>query len=304
MRYELTDLRLFQAIAEAQSLSSGASMVHITPSSASYRLKNLEQAMATPLFVRNARGMALTPAGETLLDHVRQLLAGVERMHGDVGRFSQGLRGHVRLVANSSSLHGFIIPSVSRFLVLHPDVNVDLEERQSETIPAAVLAHEADVGILAGEVQAEGVHTERYATDKLMIITPLAHALRAGHSVRLAAALDFDFVCMSRASSNYLFLRDVAQRTGKALRTRLHAPSFDAVIALVEAGVGVALVPSSVLGTVLQHGRVAALDLNETWAQRRLNLVTRAEGQLPSFTQTFIQFLLDDPHVAMTRNPT
>ena len=61
MRYELTDLRLFQAIAEAQSLSSGASMVHITPSSASYRLKNLEQAIATPLFVRNARGMALTP---------------------------------------------------------------------------------------------------------------------------------------------------------------------------------------------------------------------------------------------------
>ncbi len=48
--------------------------------------------------------------------HVRELLLGVERMHGEVGRFSAGLKGHIRLLANSSSLNGFIIPSVSRFL--------------------------------------------------------------------------------------------------------------------------------------------------------------------------------------------
>lgn len=143
MRYDLTDLRLFQAIAEAQSLSGGANAIHLTASAASYRLKNLEQAMGTALFLRNARGMELTPAGDLLLVHVRELFQGIERMHGEVGRFASGLKGHIRLLANSSSLNGFIIPSVTRFLSAHPDVNIDLEERASETIVAAVAAHEA-----------------------------------------------------------------------------------------------------------------------------------------------------------------
>ncbi|MGE8635780.1 MAG: LysR family transcriptional regulator, partial [Achromobacter piechaudii] len=95
MRYELTDLRLFLAIAEAQSLSGGANTVHLTASSASYRLKNLELAMGVPLFKREARGMELTTEGAFVLKHVRSLLAGVERMHGEVSGFASGLKGSV-----------------------------------------------------------------------------------------------------------------------------------------------------------------------------------------------------------------
>jgi DNA-binding transcriptional LysR family regulator len=301
MRYELTDLKLFLAIAEAKNLSTGASSVHITPSSASYRLKNLEHAMATPLFIRTARGMELTPAGDTLLVHVRQLLAGVERMHGDIGRFSAGLKGHIRLLANSSSLNGFIVPSVSRFLVSNPSVNIDLEERTSQTIPAAIAAQEADIGILAGEVEATDVRAVRYAVDKLILITPIDHPLARHSEIRFGEALEFGFVCMSRASSNFLFLRDIAQRTGKTLNVRMHAHSFEAVLCLVEEGVGVALVPQSVAAIALQAGRVAGLSLLEQWALRELNLVVRSDGKLPSFTAAFAQFLLNDPRVAATR---
>ncbi len=302
MRYELTDLRLFQAIAEAQSLSSGASAIHITASAASYRLKNLEHAMGTPLFVRSARGMELTPAGETLLVHVRELLRGVERMHGEVGRFSAGLKGHIRLLANSSSLNGFIIPSVSRFLAANPDVNLDLEERASPAIVSAVAAQEADIGILAGDIDASEVRAVRYAVDELILAVPADHPLARQPELRFGAALDFDFVCMSRSSSNFLFLRDMAQRAGKSPNVRLHAHSFDAALSLVEAGVGVALVPRSVAAPALREARVAGVRLAENWARRELNLIVRADGRLPSFTAAFVQFLLDDPRVAATRD--
>jgi len=122
MRYELTDLKLFLEIAQARSLSIGASAVHITASSASYRLKNLEQALGTALFVRTPRGMDLTPAGDAVLAHAREIFQGIERMHGDVGRFTSGLKGHVRIAANSSALNGFATASIGRFLVLNPDV--------------------------------------------------------------------------------------------------------------------------------------------------------------------------------------
>ncbi|MBS0494753.1 MAG: LysR family transcriptional regulator, partial [Proteobacteria bacterium] len=91
MRYELSDLRLFLEIAQARSLTAGAAAVFITPSAASYRLKNLEQALGTALFERTPRGMDLTPAGDAMLAHVRELFEGITRMQGDVSRFISGV---------------------------------------------------------------------------------------------------------------------------------------------------------------------------------------------------------------------
>jgi DNA-binding transcriptional LysR family regulator len=301
MRYELTDLRLFMAIAQAKNLSTGAAAVHITPSSASYRLKNLEQALGTPMFVRNARGMELTPAGESVLAHVRELFEGVERMHEDVGRFTLGLKGHVRLTANSSALNGFINPSLGRFLVLNPYVDADIEERQSEAIPAAVLAREADIGIFAGATDVAGLDVYRYAVDQLVVAVPADHPLAGESEIKFGAVLDFDFVCMSRSSSNYLFLRDMAQKAGRQVRVRLHTHSFEAVLSFVAMGVGVALVPRSVIASLPGTAGIAMLALVEPWAVRELNLAVRADARLPTFTTAFMQFLLDDPRVAATR---
>jgi len=301
MRYELTDLKLFLEIAQARNLSSGASAVHITASSASYRLKNLEQALGTSLFTRTARGMDLTAAGEAVLRHVRVLFERIERMQGDVSQFVSGLKGHVRLAANSSALNGFATASIGRFLVLNPNVEADIEERQSETIPTAVLAHEVDIGIFAGPTEVAGLEVHRYAIDRLMIVAPSAHPLAKEREVRLGAVLELDFVCMNRSSSNFLFLRDMAQKTGRPLRARLHAHSFEAVLSLVAAELGVALVPTSVL-TALPAG-VSAIPLAEPWAKRELNLAIRSDHCLPSFAKALVQFLLEDPRVSITRKP-
>ena len=302
MRYELTDLRLFLEIAQAGSLSAGAAAIFITASSASYRLKNLEQALGTTLFQRTSRGMELTSAGEAVLLHVRDMFEGLERMQGDVGRFVSGVKGHVRLIANSSSLNGFITPSLGRFLVMNPEIDADIEERQSEAIPAAILAKEADIGIFAGTTDAEGLTLHPYAIDRLVLVVPPDHPLAGVGEARLGAALDFDFVCMSRSSSNYQFLRETCQKLGKPLKARLHAHSFEAVLSLVAAGVGVSLVPSSMLGAKPQDCEFAVVELVEPWALRELNLIVRQDARFPSYIQDFIRHLLEDHQVSITRN--
>ncbi len=303
MRYELTDLRLFLAIAEAKSLSGGANAVHLTASSASYRLKNLEFAMGVPLFKREARGMELTVEGAFVLKHVRSLLAGVERMHGEVSGFASGLKGSVKLFANSSSLNGFIVPSLSRFLSANPNVNILLEERSSNTIEAAIAGQEADIGIFAGRAESAGVNATRYAVDELIIAAPLNHPVVESSPVRFPAVLDLDFVCMSRSSSNYVFLRDMAKLAGKTPKVRIHVHTFDAVLSMVEAGVGVSLVPRSVAASALREERIAAVALSEPWALRELTLVTQAGVPPSPFVEQVAEYLLDDPIVAATREP-
>lgn len=303
MRYELTDLRLFLAIAEAKSLSGGANTVHLTASSASYRLKNLEFAMGVPLFKREARGMELTAEGSFVLKHVRSLLAGVERMHGEVSGFASGLKGSVKLFANSSSLNGFIVPSLSRFLSANPNVNILLEERSSNTIEASIAGQEADIGIFAGQAKSAGVNAVRYAIDELIIAAPLNHPVVESSPVRFPAVLDLDFVCMSRTSSNYVFLRDMAKLAGKTPKVRIHVHTFDAVLSMVEAGVGVSLVPRSIAAAALREMRIAAVAISEPWALRELTLVTQAGVPLSPFVEQVAEYLLDDPIVAATRGP-
>jgi DNA-binding transcriptional LysR family regulator len=276
--------------------------VHITASSASYRLKNLEHALGTPLFVRNARGMALTPAGDSMLAHVRELFEGVERMHEDVGRFTAGLRGHVRLAANSSALNGFITPSLGRFLMLNPHIDAEVEERQSELIPGAVRAREVDVGVFAGPTDVEGIRVHPYALDRLVMAVPSNHPLAGRGEITFAEALDFPFVCMSRNSSNFMFLRDMAQKAARPLSVRLHAHNFEAVQLLVDAGVGIALVPRSVVAASSERRAIATVSLSEPWALRALSLAVRREARMPAFVRAFVQFLLDDPRVAATRD--
>lgn len=296
MRYDLTDLRLFHAIAEARNLSNGAAAMYITASSASYRLKNLEHAMGVELFIRSSRGMQLTPAGEALLKHVHDVLAGITRMQGEIARFSGGLRGNIRMWANSSSLNGFILPSVSRFLLAHPDINIELEERPSNTIVAGVAGRAVDIGVFAGPVPASAdARILRYAHEELIIVAPVGHPLAQSDRIGFSAALDFDFVCMSRSSSNFQFLQELSRQSGTHLNVRVHGHDFAAVLRMVEAGVGIALVPRSVAEDILRDMRVVGLALSEPWARRELQLVTRQSEPLPDYTQAFVTFLLDDP---------
>lgn len=302
MRYELTDLRLFQAIANAKSLSGGASSVHLTASAASYRLKNLELALGVALFKRESRGMELTTEGEFVLKHVRALLAGVTRMHGEISSFSSGLQGNVKLLANSSSLNSFIVPSLSRFLSANPNVNIQLEERPSHAIEAAIAGKEADIGIFAGRPESTGVNANRYAIDELVIAAPSDHPITAHASIRFPAVLELDFVSMNHNSSNYVFLRDMAKLAGGMPRIRIHVHTFDAALSMVAAGVGVAMVPRSVAAVAAQKGQVAIVTLSEPWARRELTLVTQTDAAQSPFIQQVADYLLDDPIVAQTRH--
>jgi DNA-binding transcriptional LysR family regulator len=138
MNYDLTDLRLFVAIAEAQNLSRGAGRVHLAPSSASHRMRLLEAGIGTPLLLRQARGVSLTRAGEALLRHARQVFAQLEQMHADLAPYAKGVRGHVTLWANTHATHSFLPDDLAEFLRRYPQVSVTLAEHTSPEIVMAV----------------------------------------------------------------------------------------------------------------------------------------------------------------------
>src|SRR5581483_11253422 len=104
MRVDFTDLSLFRHVIEAGSITGGAERANLALAAASTRIRNLEEAIGTPLLVRGRHGVRPTPAGRTLLQHARTMLAQAERLREDLGAYAGGLVGQVRVLSNTNAM--------------------------------------------------------------------------------------------------------------------------------------------------------------------------------------------------------
>src|SRR6516165_11160085 len=138
MRFDLADLRLFLNVVEAGSITRGAERTHLAIAAASTRIRNMEAALGTPLLHRERLGIKPTPAGRTLIHHARLLLQQSQRMHSELAQYAEGIKGQVRLLSNTNALTEFLPEAISAFLASHTQINIDLEERPSDEIVAAV----------------------------------------------------------------------------------------------------------------------------------------------------------------------
>jgi DNA-binding transcriptional LysR family regulator len=270
LRYSLVDLKLLVAIADAGNVSRGAARCHLAPSSASLRIRQLEESLGAPLFERQARGVTLTRAGRVMLDHCRRCLAELELMHADLAPFARGVASHVTLHATSSAVASFLPDDLGGFLRARPDVRITLEEHVSDEIVAAVAAGRADVGVVSWDDEHPDLAFHPYRSDELCVVVP-QEAGDQRQAIRFADCLGRPFVSLRSASAIHAFLEQKAAALGRALDVRLQVAGFTAVVSLVRAGAGIGIVPRSVLRSLNQQG-VAVLRLDERWASRRLRI--------------------------------
>lgn len=294
MQYDLIDLRLFVAIAEARNLTRGAARVHLAPSSASHRLRLLEASIGTPLLVREPRGVSLTRAGEALLRHARQVFAQLEQMHADLTPFAQGVRGHVSLWANTHATHTFLPDSLAAFLQRYPQVSVTLEEHTSPDVVMAVASGEVDVGVVAESVAGADVELIPYRADRLVLIAPAEHALAQRASTLFAQVLDYPFVMLHAGSAIHTFTMNAAAALGRHLEVRIQVRSFEAVCRMVSAGVGVGLVPLGAVPAGAARAALTVIELDEPWAQRDLKVCVRKCESLSGFSAALLACLVGE----------
>lgn len=290
-RLDLTTLQLFLAVHEEGTLTRAAEREAIAVSAASKRLLELEQAVGAVLFERKARGMALTPAGETLLHHARRVLRDVENIGIELAEHASGVRGYVRMMANLSAIVEFLPEDLRAFLSMHDQIKIDLEERPSGGIIEGVADSLVDLGICSGDADTRGLDTVHYRHDRLVIVTPLTHPLTMRDRVSFADTLDFDHIGLHSASSINMRTHLAARQAGRALRLRIHVPGFDAVCRMVQAGMGVGVLPLHVFEAIGRQLGLAAVALDEEWAARSLVIVVRDADALSPVSRLLFDHL-------------
>jgi len=291
MRFDLVDLSLFRHVTEAGSITHGAERAHLALAAASTRIRHMEEALGAPLLVRGRGGVTPTPAGRTLLQHARVMLAQAERLREDLGAYAGGRAGQVRVLSNTNALTEFLPETLSAFLAAHPHVSVDLEERLSDEIVGLIAEGVADIGIVAGTVDAGALETFPFRSDRFVLVVARDHPLAQRERVSFAEVLDYDFVGLDRASALQRFLSEKAGRAGRSIRLRVQLRSFDGVCRLVERNVGVGVVPETTARAAAKSLAIKAVELADPWALRNLFICVRDYKALPPYARQLVDHM-------------
>jgi len=289
---DLVTLRLVVAVADCGSISAGSDRVQLALGAGSARISALETAMGVRIFERSSRGVQLTPTGHMLVQRSRELLADAQRLTVDLRDYSQGLQGHVRLLANASSILELLPERLMQFARSHPKIRVDVEERPSPEISLALLDGRADLGIVDIAHPLMGLQFQEFARDTLVLIVPDSSPLATRPAIALHEALTEDFICLTDGNALTTRLTSAAAQIGQPIRMRMQMRSFDAICRMVAGGLGVGVLPIEALAPQLASLPIKAVPLSDHWAKRSHRLALR-EGVPPlAATQHLMRVLL------------
>lgn len=292
-RFDLLSIRLAVACAQRGSLTAAAQESNIALAAASRRIKELEAGLGIPLFERRPTGLIHTSATAAFLKHAWEMLDALYDLESELSDLKTGISRHIKVCASSAAISQFLPPLLAVWEKKHPEIHVDIEEQVSAAVLMQVLERRAEVGVFIKGPATQGLRTWPFREDELVVVYSKAHKL-----AQMDPKLPLDFNSLLdeywiSLGSGAAMLRDQQQAAilqDKPLKIRMHLRSFDSICHMVEANLGIALLPKTSVLPVLKTMKLAWRKLNNPWTKRQMLLVTSA-GQPAPEVQLLIDFL-------------
>jgi DNA-binding transcriptional LysR family regulator len=287
---ELRHLRYFLAVAEERHITRAAARLGLKQPPLSQQIRALEKELGTTLFTRLPRGVALTPAGQGLLEDARALLSGVERAASRARAAAMGQPGRISIgLTTSASLHPGVTRALRAYADAHAAVSLDLHANSAAGLTEALLREEVQVAIIRAAVaRPADLVFEKLAQENMLIALPANHHLvkrrasgaPAPISLRALAGERLILVRRHAAPGMYGNVLDACHRAGFAPLVVAEVEQMLTGINLVAAGVGISLVPASIR-EIRQQGIVYCPVLDAPSLVAPLTLVYRRDEAEP-----------------------
>ena len=287
---DLTQLEMFNAVAETGSITQAAQRVHRVPSNLTTRIRQLEADLGVELFIRENQRLRLSPAGHSFLRYSQQILSLVDEARMVVaGDEPQGL---FSLGALESTAAVRIPETLARYNQRYPRIQFDLATGPSGTMIDGVLEGTLSAAFVDGPVMHPGLDGMPVYPEEMMIVAAHGHPpITRASEVNGASIYAFRANCSYRRHFESWFHAD------QATPGRIHEmESYHGMLACVIAGAGLALMPRSMLESMPGHHQVEAWPLAEKWRWLTTWLVWR-RGAMSRQLEAFIA-LLDEPAVS------
>ncbi|WP_405780760.1 LysR substrate-binding domain-containing protein [Streptomyces sp. NBC_00859] len=280
--WDIRKLQILRTLNERGTVTATAEVLRMTPSAVSQQLSNLAKQLGVPLLVAHGRRVRLTDAAHLVLRHAEAVFAQLERADAELAGYLQGEAGEVRVGAFSTAVPALVVPAVEALRRSHPAIDVRIREAEAAEAYQLLSAGDVDLAISLA------AHTPtardprftrvRLLADPLDVALPAGHPLAAAEGLRLADLSGEAWIF--GGSGPWSEITTAACEAAGFVPEQAHsAAGWTAILAMVEAGMGVALVPRMAVGEERRTGVVTRV-LNADQPLRHVIAAVRrgAEG--------------------------
>ncbi|MDR0225500.1 MAG: LysR family transcriptional regulator [Burkholderiaceae bacterium] len=292
----LKQLEAFYWAATCLNFSVAADRVHVSVSSLSKRIAELEASLGVPLFDRSGRAAELTPQGQLLLPRIRELLHGAAELREAAGR-SAGLQGRCRLGLGELSALTWLPRLVDRLATLHPDLQLEPYADIGQVLERRLVDGELDCAVIAGTSSRASLAFEQAAQAHFVWVASEAFLARAGTGLPQRLVREQLLISLPTGSGATRTLDDWLQRHGLAVERQLSCNSWGAVVGMVVDGLGFTYMPSQWALALQQRGALRVLPGGGTLAPLTYTVQWRRDDVRPLITEMrqVIQGVIDFP---------
>ncbi len=279
INFGLDELQAFVAVADRSSFKAAAEELFISPPALSRRIEKLEATLGTRLLERTTRRVALTQVGRQFLDHARSALDGLEDAVLRLSDPATARRGRVT-VACVPSVAKHLLPQVlQRFVERFPGLRIKVIDEGANEVLGSVIAGDADFGLNFMGAQEPDIDFKAIYKETYLLALRRDHRLAHRKSIAWEELADEKMVSVSTSSGNRLLIDNALSRLDRRPRVLHEANHVAGVLGLVEAGLGVAAVPSLALPDSA-HPSLIGVPLVRPSVSRRLGLISRKDRPL------------------------
>jgi DNA-binding transcriptional LysR family regulator len=243
-----TQLRAFHAMARTGSVTRAAALLHVSPAAISVHLRDLQRSYGVPLLEHVRRRAELTAAGRALRDYATRIFALSDEADNALALMRDLKSGALRLGGTDTPARSWVPRILGIFRQAHPVIRVQLYVGNTQSVIQRIVGREDDVAVVAAAIEHAELIVERIGVDPVVVIVPRRHPWRARRSIRLRDLHGQALIVREPGSSTRQLIE--AAFTQKLLHPEISMElgSHDAIIGAVAAGIGVSLVPASLVG--------------------------------------------------------
>lgn len=286
------ELRMFMAVVRIGSIRGAAEHMNVAPSVVSRQIADTERNIGLSLFERNARGMALTEAGELVLEHSRRILEESSLLTEQLGLLKGVQQRRVRILCGEGFLADVLQHGLGSFVKVYPDVQYDLQLGSTESVLDGIANGDADIGIAYNPLMDTRVRSLAISRQPLCVVTPPDHPLLIKDRLELADCAGVPNALLRAGHGITQLVTRVAADGGFAIAPLVETTSIDVLRRFVIAGLGISFLPRFAVSTELARGAVGVRELSDPpLAEASAHLMVRARRRLPLSVERLSGFL-------------
>jgi DNA-binding transcriptional LysR family regulator len=289
---ELHQLEAFEAVVAYRSFTRAAESLYLTQPAVTRQIAALEAELKTRLFDRLGRTVQMTAAGEALHRYAEQIVRLAREAQHAVTDIETGVAGRLTVGASNTLATYVLPPLLRRFRESHPRVEIAVHTGASAQVLEMVRRNEADIGLVTAEVSDAAFLVTTLADFETCVVVPPAHPLAARASVGAAELAGYPLILMEAGTNLRTYVDRLLSTAGVAEQVALELDNVEAIKRMVEAELGLSLLPQVAVQREVEAGRLVALPLRDVpRAHRRIALVHRRDKYLSAALRAFMRLL-------------